>query len=228
MKAVILAAGEGARLRPLTENTPKPLVKLNGKPLLDYTLDALPPSVSEIIMVVGYLGQQIIDYVGTTTRGRSVSYVWQTEKNGTFPALGLCRESLGKERFLFLHADDLLDASALEHMVQLPGLSIMVFPHSEPQRFGVVELNLDRTVKMIIEKPAQPLSNLVNAGPAVLDGRIFDEHPRVHGNGEQYLAEALGSLAQRVPVQAVVAREWTPIGYPADIGAVEHRLRSRH
>lgn len=228
MKAVILAGGEGARLRPLTNNTPKPLVKLNGKTLLDYTLDVLPPQVDELVIVIGYLGQQIIDYIGTTYHGRKVSYVWQTERNGTFAALLLCKEHLHQGRFLFLHADDLIDGQALKQMVELQGLSMMAMSHAEPQRFGVIELNDDHTVKAIVEKPTHPRSNLVNVGPAVLDKRILEENPASHANGERYLAEAIGSLAKRVPIHVIEAKEWTPIGYPADIVAVEQRLQMRH
>lgn len=225
MKAVILAAGEGTRLRPLTTNTPKPLVKLNEKPLLDYTLEILPAQVDELIIVIGYLGQQIIDYVGDDYHGKKVSYVWQHERKGTFCALALCKEHLQNGRFIFLHADDLIDANALKKMIEHDGLSLMVMPHVEPQRFGVVEINPNHSIKQIVEKPPAPQSTLVNVGPAVLDERIFHYPPAVHSNGEQYLAEAIGFLAQHVTVQAMEAKEWTPIGYPADILAVERRLR---
>ncbi len=64
MQCVILAAGKGTRLRPLTDNTPKPLVPVAGKPLIDHTIDALPSAIDELILVVGYLGDQLRAHFG--------------------------------------------------------------------------------------------------------------------------------------------------------------------
>jgi len=77
MQCVILAAGKGTRLRPLTENCPKPLVEVGGKTLLDHIVGALPSSVDELIIVTGYLGEMIEAYCGTEFHGRKVTYVTQ-------------------------------------------------------------------------------------------------------------------------------------------------------
>jgi dTDP-glucose pyrophosphorylase len=106
MQCVILAAGKGTRLRPLTDNCPKPLVKVAGKPLLDHIVEALPTAVDELIIVVGYLGGMIEDYCGKEFHGRKVTYITQEEQKGTAHALWLCKDLI-KGRFLFLFADDL-------------------------------------------------------------------------------------------------------------------------
>src|SRR5262245_18769194 len=106
MQCVILAAGKGTRLRPLTENTPKPLVKVAGKTLLDHIVESIPSSVDELIIVTGYLGHMIQEHCGQEFHGRKVKYVTQEEQNGTAKALWLCKDLI-KGRFLFLFADDI-------------------------------------------------------------------------------------------------------------------------
>jgi NDP-sugar pyrophosphorylase family protein len=94
MQCVILAAGNGKRLRPLTEDKPKQLVQVHGKPLIDYIVEALPSSIDELIIVVGYKGDMIREYCGTTFHGKSVQYVEQPVAEGTAKALWLCKDLL--------------------------------------------------------------------------------------------------------------------------------------
>ena len=77
MQAVLLAAGKGVRMLPLTLNQPKPLVEIGGVPLIVHVLRALPPEIDEVIIVVGYKAQMIIDYLGETFEGRKIRYVYQ-------------------------------------------------------------------------------------------------------------------------------------------------------
>ena len=76
MQCVILAAGKGERMRPLTNDRPKPLVLVLGRPLLEHIIEALPAAIDEIILVVGYRGEQIQKHFGTEYGGRRVHYVW--------------------------------------------------------------------------------------------------------------------------------------------------------
>jgi NDP-sugar pyrophosphorylase family protein len=92
MQCVILAAGKGTRLRPLTDTIPKPLVKVAGRPLLDHIVEALPSSVNELIIVTGYLEEQIHTHCGKSFHGRKVTYVHQEEQKGTAHALWLCKD----------------------------------------------------------------------------------------------------------------------------------------
>ena len=106
MQAVILAAGLGTRLRPLTYDTPKPLLKIGDKTLIEYNIERLPECIDELVIVIGYLGEQIIDYFGNQYKGKKISYIKQSQLLGTGHALFLCKKILN-DRFLVLMGDDI-------------------------------------------------------------------------------------------------------------------------
>lgn len=225
MKAVILAAGEGKRMRPLTDDIPKPMLKILGQPLLEHILDALPKAVDEVVVVVGYRAGQIKQHFGDTFGRFRIQYVIQEKPEGTAKALFLCRELLGDERFLSLYADDLHGKTDLEALLAHP-LSVLVKHAEHPERYGVVTVGEGNKITRIVEKPEKPKSDLIVTGPAVLDERIFSiELPR-HASGEYYLAEAIGELVKNHPVIAVTQSFWVPIGYPDDIKKAEDALRN--
>ena len=91
MQAVILAAGRGTRMKELTENSPKALLEVAGRPLLQYALDTLPNDVDEVVIIVGYLGGMIHDRFGPEYYGKRLLYVEQEELNGTAGALSLAK-----------------------------------------------------------------------------------------------------------------------------------------
>src|SRR3989344_8985294 len=108
MKAIILAAGEGKRMRPLTLTKPKPMLEVLDKPLLHWIIDSLPEEITEIILVIGYKGDQIKKYFGNSFGGRKITYIEQKEQLGTAHALKLVKPILKNgERFIFMYADDL-------------------------------------------------------------------------------------------------------------------------
>ncbi|OGG61197.1 hypothetical protein A3C87_03550 [Candidatus Kaiserbacteria bacterium RIFCSPHIGHO2_02_FULL_49_34] len=224
MKCVILAAGKGTRLMPLTEHVPKPLVQLAGKALLDHIVEALPSAVDELIIVHGHMGEQIEAYCGEVFHGRPVTYVQQEEQNGTAKALWLCR-SLLRGRFLFLFADDLHASEDISRAVSYRR-AILTASSNTPERFGVVVRNPDGTLAEIVEKPSHPPSNLVSSGVMVLDDRIFLFEPERPIKGEYYLTEVIERYAQEFPIAVVEEHGWIPIGYPEDITRAEKKLIS--
>jgi bifunctional UDP-N-acetylglucosamine pyrophosphorylase/glucosamine-1-phosphate N-acetyltransferase len=222
MQCVILAAGKGTRLRPLTDNCPKPLVKVGGKPLLDHIVLALPSAVDELIIVVGYLGEMIREYCGEEFHGRKVRYVEQTMQDGTGRALWLCKDML-KGRFLFMFADDIHGRNDIARIASYTR-GILTKTSDTPERFGVIVRNPDGTLAEMIEKPAHPPSNLVSTGVMVLDDHIFEFEPQNPVNGEYYLTESLERYAKQYPVAVVEEEVWIPIGYPEDITRAETLL----
>ncbi len=110
MDAVLLAAGLGTRLRPHTLQTPKPLLSGRGRPILDWTLGALPAAVDRVVVVVNYLADQIEAYWRSQLHFRDWTTVNQEQPRGTGDALRRCREQIRSGHFLVLNGDDLFGA----------------------------------------------------------------------------------------------------------------------
>lgn len=224
MQCVILAAGEGTRMRPLTLTKPKPLIEVAGKTILDHIIDVLPSEISELVIVVGYKGEQIREHCGVEYKGRNVTYVVQEDpKAGTGDAL-FCASEVVKDKFLMMYGDDIHGAEALEKAVQHE--NCILTAHSDtPERFGVFELNEDGTLKCILEKPENPPSNFVNIGGAVLTPDIFNYKPPLSKVGEYYITDSITDYAQDYPVDVMEQSLWLPIGCPEDIQKAEGVLK---
>ena len=217
-------------MMPLTQNTPKPLLKINNKAILDYIIELLPANISEIIIVISYLGDQIIEHVKNRYPNKEINFIWQKEINGSAVALKLVEPLLGKEKFLVMFADDLHSKKAIKQCLSYD-LAILVKKSDHPKCFGVVSIkkpNVPRgtlgEIKNIVEKPEKPESNLVNVGVQVLDSRIFNYKAIKHSNGEYYLTDQINQLARDCPVKAVKTDFWLPIGYPEDLEKAEEIL----
>jgi bifunctional UDP-N-acetylglucosamine pyrophosphorylase/glucosamine-1-phosphate N-acetyltransferase len=216
MQCVILAAGKGSRLRPLTETTPKPLIKVKNKTLLDHIVGALPSAVDELIIVTGYLEKQIRDYCGEEFHGRKVTYVHQEEQKGTAHALWLCKDLL-KGRFLFMFADDLHGRKDIARATSYTR-SMLTLTTDSPEKFGIVVRHPDGTLAEMIEKPDHPPSNLASTGVMVLDDNIFKFDPyATETKGEYYLTDVIAEYAKEYPIAVVEQDLWIPVGYPEDI-----------
>src|SRR5258708_6259193 len=116
MDAVLLAAGLGTRLRPHTLTTPKPLLPVQGRPILDWTLGALPPEVDRVIVVVNWLAEQIEQYLRSQPHLPDWQTVRQEVPRGTGDAFRSCRPHLRSEQYLVLNGDDLFGAADLANL----------------------------------------------------------------------------------------------------------------
>lgn len=226
MQCVILAAGKGTRMRPLTDTIPKPLIPVAGKPILDHIIDALPAVIDEIVLIIGYRGEQIIAHCGDLYKGKKI--VYRTQENfagGTGEALLKARDVL-HGKFLFMYGDDIHGPEALKKATECE--HAILATHSEtPERYGVVVRNDDGTLKEIIEKPEHPTSNLINIGGFIINDSIFGFHVPVSASGELYVTDMLSKYAEENPVQVIVQDVWLPIGYPEDIPKAEEVLKKR-
>ena len=225
MQAILFTAGDGSRMRPLTLTKPKALLEVAGKPILQHLGEALPPEVTDLIIIVGYLKEQIQAFCGTNFCGRPVRYVVQEQKTGTARALQLCQPHLQAGKFLVLAAaDDLIGAQALSDALKYERC-IITSISDHPEKFGVITLHEDGTVKEFVEKPQHFVSNLVNTNSMVLDHHVFEYEPDPHTNGEFYLTTMVSKLAKDYPVHTVTADLWFPIATPEDLQKAANVLK---
>lgn len=224
MQAVILAAGKGVRMRPLTEHIAKPLLKAGGKPLLDYTFAALPDEIDEVVVVVGYLGEQIRAYLGGSFAGRKVCYVEQKSLEGTAKALFEARPFL-RGRFLVLMADDIYTKEDIEKLLAHER-AMLVSRQTMESPGGEVVLNQDGTLAEVTERKSIPKGKLVSTNVFVLTQEIFNYEPvkLTDREGEWGLPQTVVQMAWDVPIAIVEATQWLKITTPEDLKTAEQVL----
>lgn len=219
MQAVILAAGKGTRLRPLTDKVPKPLVEVCGKSLMARTMDSLPGSVDELVIVIGYLGEQIRAFCGDEWRGKPIHYVEQADLNGTGSAVHLARHLL-RGRFLVVNGDDVYAAADLEKLAGYDrAMLIRSTTGSVP---ATVEVDESDALKDIRPATGSDRVKLQNCGSYMLDESFFDvplvEIP-VRDSVEYSLPHTIAQLAKVKRVDVVKATMWLPVGTPEELQA---------
>jgi bifunctional UDP-N-acetylglucosamine pyrophosphorylase/glucosamine-1-phosphate N-acetyltransferase len=213
-------------MRPLTETCPKPLLKVAGKPILEHIIDALPSEIDEVVLVVSYLKEQIMEWGGEEFHGRRMVYrVQDNPAGGTGEALLRTRDVL-HDKFLFMYGDDIHGADALKKAVNEEH-AILATHSSAPERYGVLVPHEDGTLKEILEKPKNPPTNLINIGGFVINESIFDFNVPVSDSGELYVTDMLTEYAKVNPVKIIMQDLWLPIGYPQDIEIAEAILAAR-
>jgi UDP-N-acetylglucosamine diphosphorylase / glucose-1-phosphate thymidylyltransferase / UDP-N-acetylgalactosamine diphosphorylase / glucosamine-1-phosphate N-acetyltransferase / galactosamine-1-phosphate N-acetyltransferase len=212
MQAVILAAGKGLRLRPFTEHHPKPLIPIADKALIEYTLETLPDQITEIIIVVGYLAEQIKDHLGDSWNGKPIKYVVQEKLQGTGDAL-LQAKDVVEQNFLVVNGDDLYAKKDLTALLQYP-MSILAWQSSVPYQFG---LKVDDNHKLL---GFDPKSTLMNCGAYHLTKEFFNTplaEITVRDKTEYSLPHTLVGIAEHEDVFVVPATHWFPVGTPAQL-----------
>lgn len=210
MQAVILAAGKGLRLRPFTEHHPKPLIPIANKALIEYTLESLPDSITEIIIVIGYLADQIKDYLGDAWQGKPIRYVVQETLQGTGDAL-LQAKNIVDQNFLVVNGDDLYRKQDLTELLKFP-LSILAWQSTVATEFG---LSTNAEGKLL---GFDSNSSLINCGAYHLTKEFFNNplaEIQVHEKTEYSLPHTLAKIAEHDTVMVVPATHWLPVGTPA-------------
>lgn len=220
MDAVLLAAGLGTRLRPHTLTTPKPLLPVQGRPILDWTFGALPKSVDRVVVVVHYLAEQVEAYLKKQTHFTDWAIVPQGTPQGTGDALRKCREQIRSERFLVINGDDLFGAADLAKLAETPA-GVIVTEVQEPKKFGIAFLKPDGTLEKLLEKPDLPPPQLANTGAYVFPREVFHLEIGLSKRGEYEITDYVSQLAARQPFHVVRSTFWFPIGDEAAWTAAE-------
>ena len=228
--AVVLAAGEGTRLRPLTKHRPKPLLPAANRPILSYVLDALiDAGVDDLHLVVGYQRDRVQDHVGPTYRGRTVTYHVQEKQLGTGHAVLQARDAIDAD-FLVVNGDEVVTAGMVEAVVDAhsttDAATLGVVESDRAAEYGAVSLDGDRIVELV-ERPDDDSYRLLNAGIYACGPSLFaDIESTGRRAGECYLTDAIadqireGNAVRGVRIEGL----WSTATYPWDLLTVARDL----
>ena len=221
MQAIILAAGKGTRFLPFSETKPKPLFSIFGKSILEHNLDELNGLVSEVIIIVGYKKEMIMERIGKRYGKMKISYIEDDKIEGTGSSAKLALSHL-KDKFLLLNGDDFYAKEDIKKAIdKCP--SILVKEHENPSCFGVIDEE-EGYAKDIIEKPAQPVSKLVNSALYCLPKTIFDYVIDKSARGEYEFTDYIRKFIHEKKLRVCQASFWAPASYPWDIFNAVPRL----
>jgi len=219
MQAVLLAAGEGTRMRPLTASTPKPMLPVADRPLVAHTADAVVDGgVDELVLVVGYEAEDVRSYFGSEYRGVPVEYAVQDEQLGTAHAVACARDHIDGP-FAVLNGDDLYDQGSVAELLAAgrDGPAICTYRADHPENYGVVQVE-DGAVTDIVEKPTNPSTNLVNVGAYVFpaEAREWLDVPKSE-RGEHEITDVLARVIDERRVEPVTVERWLGCGRPWEL-----------
>lgn len=218
MQAIILAAGEGSRMRPLTAVRPKVMLPVAGRPFLEHIiLRARAIGADEIVLVVGYGSDAVRSHFGDgKALGVRIEYAHQERQLGTGDALMASKE-LASDRFLVMNGDVLPDVASLRELAR-GEMAVSAIEVEDPRRYGVF-LEEDGLFRSVVEKSREPPSNLANAGIYLLERSIFSalQKAPLSERGEYELTDGLNLLAATGRIRIVRLLSWMEIGRPWDI-----------
>ena len=215
MQTVVLAAGEGTRMRPLTDRRPKPTLPVVDRTLVEHVVDgATAAGASRIVVVVGYAADAVRGALGDR---EAVEFVTQDRQRGTADAVRAARGELDDAPFAVLNGDVLYDRGSLAALYDA-GPAVGACRVDDPENYGVLETDADGHVRSVVEKPATPASTLVNAGAYVFPAAARNwldvgESDR----GEYELTDVLERACDAADVHAVAVDRWLDVGRPWDL-----------
>ena len=233
MKGVILAAGKGTRMKDITRTIPKPMVQVQGKPMLEHIVTAVRDAgVTDIGLVVGYKKEMVSDYFGDGSRfGVALTYIEQKEQNGTGAAFHLAREFAAGDTVFHTFGDVMTPAENYRGMIryyQETGCDVLIGLNTvdDPCRGAAVYLDSDNNIVRMVEKPPAGTSttNLINAGLIIFFPDIFSYTGRLtlSPRGEYELTEVFGMLRDqgRSLKGYILSGYWKDVGTPEDIDSM--------
>ena len=219
MQCVVLAAGEGKRMRPLTARRPKVMLPIANRPMMEHlVLAARDAGITDFIFVVGYCEREIRNHFGDGSDfGVKIAYVTQRHQLGTADALRATAGLVG-DRFLLLNGDMVLKRDDIRELCRKDAPCVGIHGTDHPQDYGVVTVEEDR-ITGLEEKSEHPKSSLINAGAYLFNPDVFDllSGITVSGRGEFELTDALDSYIREGTLSACPLNYWLDVGQPWDL-----------
>lgn len=230
MQCVILAAGEGKRMRPLTASRPKVMLPVANRPILEHLITAaVRAGFSRFVLVVGYGEREIRDHFGDGSGfGCRIRYVTQRQQLGTADAVRACA-GLVSGPFLLMNGDMIVGADDIAAIAATDGPVMGIHRTDHPQDFGVVTCE-EGYITGLEEKSPEPKSELINAGVYRFDEEIFARIDRigVSSRGEYELTDALAEYISERRLRSYMLATWLDMGYPWDLLDANSRLLAAH
>ncbi|UXM84237.1 bifunctional sugar-1-phosphate nucleotidylyltransferase/acetyltransferase [Methanococcus aeolicus] len=216
MDAVILCAGKGTRLMPLTENIPKPMLPVGGAPILEQIINKIDKLVENIYLIVKYEKEIIINYFKNNNK---IKFIEQTDIDGTGYAVLMAKNHI-KGDFLVINGDIIFDDDLMGIINDDAKNIITLNEVDNPSNFGVIVVDNQNNIIELQEKPKNPKSNLINAGIYKFENKIFDilETLRPSERGEVELTDAIKELIKENNIKGIKLNGyWNDIGKPWDL-----------
>ena len=221
MKALLLAAGVGARLRPITDSIPKCLVPIQGRPLLEYWLEFLVKGgISPILINLHYMAEKVQEYIETSPYKEHIQSIHEKKLLGTGGTLLANRDFFKAETFLVIYADNLSKFDLQEfikHHQNRPRhceITMMTFHSPTPQSCGIVELDQAGVLQAFHEKVEEPPTNLANAAVYLFEPSIFEELEKKPGQSFDISKDIIPYFVGKIYT-------YFNFGYHRDIGTPE-------
>ncbi|MBS7257865.1 MULTISPECIES: bifunctional sugar-1-phosphate nucleotidylyltransferase/acetyltransferase [Methanobrevibacter] len=235
MKAIILCAGEGSRMRPLTLTKPKTMLPVAGKPIMQYNIESLRENgITDILLIVRYKEEMVRNYFGDGSEfGVNITYKRQKDFLGTADAISYGKDFI-EDSLIVLNGDIILDDEIISDFINKyddlkPDTLMLLTEVEDPSAFGVVEID-EGHIKSIVEKPKkeEAPSNLVNAGIYIFNEDIFDkiEKTEVSQRGEYEITDSLTMQIEdgKNVMGHKTDKDWIDVGRPWELIEVNEEL----
>ena len=223
MKTIILAAGKGTRLNPLTQTTPKPMINIAWKPILEHILESVYSKSDEIIIVVKYLKDKIINYFWDNFKWTKISYHIQWEEKWTAAALKWIKFD---DDFILINWDSIFEKKDLDNLINIDWYWALVTETKTPEKYWIFKQDSNNFATEIIEKPKEFVGNLANMWAYKFSSKIFDliEKVELSKRWEYELTDAINLFIKYLSTEGfnplyLINLEWKiiDISYPWDI-----------
>lgn len=235
LKAIILSAGEGSRMRPLTLTKPKTMLPVAGKPIIQYNIESLRDNgITDILLIVRYKEEIVRNYFGDGSDfGVNISYKTQKDFLGTANAISYCEDFID-DSIIVLNGDIILDDEIIHEIIKKynylsPDTLMLLTEVEDPSAFGVVEIE-NGNIKNIVEKPKreEAPSNLVNAGIYIFNKDIFDKirETEISERGEYEITDSVSLQIEdnKKVIGHKTSKDWIDVGRPWELIEVNEEL----
>ena len=217
MKCVILAAGEGKRVHPLTYTRPKVMLPIANKPIIEWNLkNAIDADFKEFIFVVAYKSEMVRNYFGNGKNwGINIEYVNQGEALGTAHAIGIVEKFV--DDFVVLSGDTIFGKDDIKNILENKNCMGLVNVENAKD-YGTVEIS-DKNILRIHEKMERPVTNIINAGIYHFDKKIFEYIRKTKKSirGEYEITDSINSMFDKNKLEGIFLKEFKDVVYPWDL-----------